>query len=83
MQRRLFEVEQLKIVLSMKGKVPSSLTPNQLLDFHRKTHMLYEGNIKRKPVNKSFVNSIVDLHNKFVKEMQRRGMNHNTPLKKI
>lgn len=83
MQRRLFETQQLKIALNMKQKVPSSLKDKQLLDYHKKTHMLYAGNIKRKPVNKVFVNSIVDLHNKFVNEMENRGMKHKTPLKKV
>jgi hypothetical protein len=83
MQRRLFETQQFKIAMSMKRKVPTSLTDKQLLDYHKKTHMLYAGNIKRKPVNKPFVNSIVDLHNKFVKEMKKRGMKHKTPLTKI
>jgi hypothetical protein len=83
MQRRLFEIEQLKIARSMKDKAPSSLKDKQLLDYHKKTHMLYAGNIKRKPINKQFVNSIVDLHNTFVDEMNRRGMKHQTPLKKV
>jgi len=83
MQRRLFEIEQLKIARSMKGKIPSSLKDKQLLDYHKKTHMLYAGNVKRNPVNKQFVNSIVDLHNTFVDEMNKRGMKHQTPLKKV
>lgn len=83
MQRRILETEMMKIALNMKRTVPSSLTDKQLLDYHKKTHMLYAGNVKRNPVNKSFVNSIVELHDKFVEDMQRRKMNHKTPLKKI
>lgn len=83
MQRRLLETEMFKIVMNMKDKVPTSLKDKQLLDYHKKTHMLYAGNIKRKPVNRAFVNSVVDLHNRFVEEMLKRGMKHNTPLKKI
>jgi hypothetical protein len=83
MQRRLFETEQFKIAMSMKGKNPSSLKDKTLLDYHKKTHMLYAGNVKRNPINKQFVNSIVDLHDQFVREMLNRGMKHNTPLKKV
>lgn len=83
MQRRLLETEQFKITMSMRGTVPASLKDKQLLDYHKKAHMLYEGNISRKPLNKPFVNSMVDLHDKFVSEMLKRGMKHNTPLQKI
>ena len=83
MQRRLFEIEQFKIFRNMRSKLPKSLSRQILLDYHRKTHMLYEGNIKRKPINKEFVNSIVDLHDKFVKEMLQRGISHKTPLKRV
>jgi len=83
MQNRIFEVEQKKVAIKMKDKDPSTLTNPQVLDYHKKTHMLYAGNIKRNPPNKKFINSIVDLHDKFVKEMLKRGMKHNTPLKKI
>ena len=83
MQRRILESDMLKVILNMKGKIPSSLKSKTLLDYHKKTHMLYAGNIKRKPVNKEFVNSIVDLHDKFVAEMLKRGMKHTSPLKKI
>jgi len=67
----------------MKDVKPSALNPKQLLDYHRKTHMLYESGIRKKPTNKLFINSMVDLHNLFVKEMLKRGMKHNTPLEKI
>ena len=83
MQRRLLETEQLKIALSMKGAVPKKLNDKQLLDYHKKSHMLYAGNINRKPVNKQFINMIVDLHNSFVAEMLKRKMNHKTPLNKV
>lgn len=83
LKRRLFEIKQFKTMMSIKRKLPSTLNNKQLLDYHKKTHMLYTGNIKRKPVNKAFVNSIVDLHDKFVSEIQSRRMNHKTPLKKI
>jgi hypothetical protein len=83
MQRRLLETDMLKMTVRMKDKIPSELTNSQLLDYHKKTHMLYAGNMKRKPINKKFINSTVELHDRFVKEMQKRGMKHMTPLKKI
>lgn len=83
MQKRLLEIDMLKVVRSMKTKNPSSLESNLLLDYHRKTHMLYQGNINRKPVNKDFINSIVALHDNLVREMLKRRMKHNTPLSKI
>jgi len=54
-----------------------------LLEYHRKCHMLYGGAIKRQPPNVSFINEIVSLHDRFVKEMLRRNMKHNSPLKKL
>lgn len=83
MERRLFETDMLKMAVRMRDRDPSSLTNKQLLDYHKKTHMLYEGNKKRNPINKKIVNSFVDLHNIFVQEILKRGMNHNTPLYKI
>jgi hypothetical protein len=71
------------IVKAFKDANPSKLNNKLLLEYHRKTHMLYSGNIHRTPPNKSFINFIVDLHDKFVKEMIERGYNHNSPLKKI
>lgn len=73
----------LKILKSFMDAKPSKLSDKVLLDYHKKTHMLYAGNVNRNPPNKNFINSIVDLHDKFVKEMLRRKMNHNTPLQKI
>ena len=67
----------------MKDVEPSSLANNLLLDYHRKTHMLYTAATKKYPPNKTFANSMVSLHNKFVREMLKRGMKHNTPLKRI
>ena len=79
----LFEAEFKMAFLRLKEVRPSKVSNQQLLDIHRKTHMLYAGGIKRRPPNKLFINSIVDLHDSFVKEMLRRKMKHTTPLKKI
>lgn len=75
--------QSLKLLYAFKDIKPSTLKDQTLLDYHRKTHMLYEANIKRRPITKTFINQIVDLHNKFVKEMLKRKMKHNTPLKKV
>jgi hypothetical protein len=83
MQLRLFESDLVRMLVRMKDRDPSLLKDKQLLDLHKKTHMLYAGNVKRNPVNKKFVNSIVELHNRFVKEMLKRGMKHISPLKKV
>ena len=68
---------------AMKDKDPASLPPKLLVDYHRKTHMLYGGAIKRNPPNIQFINSTFDIHKNLVTEMLKREMKHNTPLKKI
>jgi len=78
-----FSSRSVSLFKSLIDAVPRKLNNQLLQDYHRKTHMLYAGNIKRTPVNKKFINLIVDLHDEFVKEMLKRKINHNTPLKKI
>jgi len=73
----------LKFLRLFKGIKISDLKDKNLLDYHKKTHMLYAGNIKRIPISKKLINEIVYMHNKFVKEMKKRKFNHKTPLKKI
>lgn len=68
---------------AIKDKDPAVLPPKLLVEYHRKSQMLYGGAIKRNPPNTKLINSIVDVHDKFVTEMLKRGMKHNTPLKKI
>jgi len=70
-------------IFKIRETNPASLSNQLLLDYHRKTHMLYEVAIRRSPPNKKFANSMVTAHNRIVKEMKKRGMKHNTPLKKI
>ena len=82
-RRRVLEQSNKKIYSSMQGKNPALLNDKLLLDYHKKTHMIYAGAVLRRPVNKPFVNSTVALHDKFVEEMLNRGMKHNTPLKKV
>jgi hypothetical protein len=79
----LLELQIKDALFKLKDAHPSSLESKRLLDYHRKTHMIYAGALRHNPPNKPFVNSIVDLHDKFVKEMLKRGIKHNTPLKKI
>lgn len=75
--------KSLSMTKAMKDVNLSEIPNNLLLDYHRKTHMLYGGNIKNKPINKQFINFIVELHNNIVKEMTNRKMKHNTPLPKL
>ena len=82
-QQRVAEANQIVLFRSLRDKNPPSLSDQLLLDYHRKTHMLYAGAVSRCPLNKPLVNSIVDLHDNFVKEMLARRMKHNTPLKKV
>jgi hypothetical protein len=78
-----FSTEFFRIAKRMMDRDPSSLNDKSLLDYHRKTHMLYAGSIKRKPINKEFINSIVTYHDKLAKELLKRNFKHNTPLKHI
>jgi hypothetical protein len=82
-KRKIQEAEHLKIQGKMANANPASLSTKVLVDYHYKTHMLYNGNIKRKPVNKKFINSIVSLHNNLVKEMLKRNIKHTSPMNKI
>ena len=78
-----FLKNSLKVMKAFKDAKPRKLSDKLLLDYHRKCHMLYAGNIKNHPINKPFINSVVSLHDRFVKEMLKRKMKHSTPLKKI
>ena len=78
-----FFKNSIQLLKGFQDTKPSDLSNATLLDYHMKTHMLYAGNIKKRPLNKSFINSIVSLHDKLVKEMLKRKMRHNTPLKKV
>jgi hypothetical protein len=80
---RILEVEDLKKFNGFKNKPLDSLTNPLLLDYHRKTHMLYSSTMNRRPVNKEFIKRIVNLHDQYVNEMLKRGMQHNTPLKSL
>lgn len=82
-RRRGLEENDKRNFKIMRDKNPALLNDKLLLDYHRKTHMIYAGAIIRKPANKPSVNTIVDLHDKFVEEMLNRGIKYNTPLKKV
>lgn len=83
METQSFLLNSLKQLGLMKDRDPKDLNNKTLNDYHMKTHMLYAGNIKHRPLNKKFINSVVSLHNKLVKEMLNRGMNHSSPLNKV
>ncbi len=82
-RRRSLEENDKKKFKSMRDKNPALLNDKLLVDYHRKTHMIYAGAIIRKPLNKPSINVVVDLHDKFVEEMLNRGIKHNTPLNKV
>jgi len=82
-RRRVAEQKNLNVYKKMQGKNPALLNDKLLLDYHKKTHMIYVGAVARRPVNKPLVNSMVVLHDKFVEEMLNRGMKHSTPLNKV
>lgn len=83
METQSFVLNSVKQLRLLKDSKPKDLQNKKLNDYHLKTHMLYAGNIKRRPLNKEFINSVVSLHDEFVKEMLKRGMKHNSPLKKV
>ena len=82
-QQKLVEVQQMRTLRLLKDKEPSTLPTKLLIEYHRRTHMLYSGAMRRKPINKNWVNEVVDTHDQYVSEMLKRGIKHNTPLKKI
>ncbi|MFW9871777.1 MAG: hypothetical protein ACFFG0_01660 [Candidatus Thorarchaeota archaeon] len=78
-----FFKNSLGLMKAMKDANLAKITNSVLLDYHRKCHMIYSGMMRYNPPNKPFINSIVDLHDKLVKEMKKRNIKHNTPLKKV
>jgi hypothetical protein len=72
---RLKEIER-----DRSGKVVRELTNPQLVDLHRKCHMLHGAWTKKGNVNREAFKFIVNVHEQLVEEMFRRKMNHNTPL---
>jgi len=72
---RLKEIER-----DRSGKVVRELTNPQLVDLHRKCHMLHGAWNKKGNVTREAFEFIINVHNELVKEMLRRKMNHNTPL---
>ena len=82
-RRRVLHEKALQKYNTMQDKDPALLKDTLLLAHHKTIHLLYAGAVTRRPVNKPFVNSTVDLHNTFVNELLNRGTTHNTPLNKI
>jgi len=83
MKRRLFEIEGFSTLKLLKKNPPRLLHDKLILDYHRKTHMLYKNAIKHKPLNRVFINQIVELHDEFVKEMLTRDIEHKNPIQRI
>jgi len=71
------------IFKSMQNVNLKDVSNSRLLDLHRKCHMLYMANIRHKNLNKKFLNSLVIFHDEIVKEMSKRNIKHNSPLKRV
>lgn len=82
-RRRALEQKSLQTYKTMTDADPSSLQDKVLSEYHKKVHMLYGESIARRPINKPFINSTVDLHNNLVEELLKREVKHDTPLKRI
>lgn len=78
--RQRFESKAFKSLINLKGKDIQKLPQPLLLQYHDQTHALYKGAIKHKPVNKVFINEVVTLHDQYVEEMVKRGIEHTKPL---
>lgn len=61
-------------------KTVKKITVTELFSLHRRVHQLYGVAKKRKP-NKKLVDSLTQLHNILVKEIERRKYIHKSPLK--
>jgi len=75
---KLFEIGVKQILYKLKDHTQNSLkkqTDKQILDLHRKCHMLYKSH-----KNKEFLKEVIVMHDMIVKEMLRRKMKHNSPL---
>lgn len=83
MERRIFENNTFKILRLLKNRQSKSLNDKLLVEYHRKCHMLYAEASERLPINKVFINQVVEMHDQYVKEMIRRGMKHNSPLQRV
>ena len=73
----------LKILQTYKDADLTTFNQKLLKDHHIELHKLYAKTIKRRPINKTFINTIVQIHNVFVKEMKVRNIKHSTPLNKL
>jgi len=72
---RLKEIEK-----DVSGRIVRSLTNPQLIELHRKCHMLYGAWTKKGNVKREAFEFLFNVHEKIVEEMLRRKINHNTPL---
>jgi len=75
-----FLLRSINVLKTFLDKNVRGFTDQQLVDLHRKTHMLYAGNSKREKPNKKFLDLLVKKHNQMVKELKRRDMKHFSPL---
>lgn len=66
---------------NINAETVKNLTTQQLMDMHRKMHMLYSGAKKLGINNPEYYQLLLEKHDILVGEMIRRKYNHNTPLK--
>jgi len=83
MERRTFEIEGFSMLKRLKSKPHYSLQDSLLLNYHRKTHKLYNQAIKLKPVNRIFINQVIEVHNSIIAELQKREIEHASPIQMI
>lgn len=83
MNRRIFETEGFSMMKHLRRNPPSVVQDQLLLNYHIRSHTLYEKAIKFKPPNKAFIHQVVEMHDEFVRELLKRRVNHKTPLQRI
>lgn len=78
-----FLKDSIKLFKTFDDVNPSELKNQTLNDYHRKIHVLYAFNIKRRPLIKQLINKIINIHNHFAKEIIKRNLDHNSPIEKM
>lgn len=66
-------------VIDINKKSIKKISNKELLNMHRRTHMLYFSNIKNSDLSKT----LIEKHNMLANEMKSRGFSHNSPLQTV
>ena len=67
-------------IVDITPETVKELTTQQLMEIHRKLHMLYTGAKKRGINNPEYYQLLLQKHSIIVNEMKRRGYKHNSQL---